>query len=239
MHITQFMKASKLQHTLYRSFFLFILVLTAHQASAQIDYKYGLNRTGFRLGLGVGLATINTHYQSNPAQVVGVGSLDYDFSPYFSIGLEAQGGQLKGVDNLGHLYYQTSTNQYLDANVNFKVAIGAISDFDALNNFQDALKNIYIGAGVGRLRTDNTFIIYSSQVRPQYTMAILQMWSFPFNLGTNINLRGPNGADRFSINPNFQFSYVNNYYLDGYRTSDFSHLKGFYNVTSIRLKYKF
>ncbi|MEO6521693.1 MAG: hypothetical protein ABIN91_08445 [Mucilaginibacter sp.] len=233
------MKAKQLSQIKYKLCCFIILILTVQQASAQVDYSFGLNKKGFRLGIGVGLSTINTHYQSNPAQIVGVGSLDYDFNPYFSIGLEAQGGYLKGVDKLGHLYYQTSKNQYLDANINFRVAIGLISDFYAKNNFQDIVKNIYIGAGVGRLRTSNTFTIYPSQVPPQYTMPILQMWSFPFNLGTNINIRGSSGADRFSINPNFQFSYVNNYYLDGYRTSDFSHLKGFYKLTSVRVKYKF
>lgn len=215
--------------------------LSIKPAMAQVDYNYGINKKGFRLGLGVGLAALNTHYNSNPAQLVGIGSLDYDFNPYFSIGIEAQGGHLKGVDDLHHLYYKTSTDFYLDGNVNLRFGLGLITDFESHNRFQDAVKNIYIGAGVGRIRTNNTFT-YNDDLAPyapEDPRPIWQMWDFPFNVGTNIDLR-LNGRDRFSINPNFQFTYVNDYYLDGYRTSiEHSHLKGFYNLTSIKLKYKF
>jgi hypothetical protein len=240
------MKAKKQWITLYgfagAVLFLIINILGVKQASAQVDHFYGLNNSGFRIGIGGGVGTLITHYNSNPPSPVGIGSLDYDFSPYLSIGLEAQGGVLKGVDNLHHLYYKTSTDNYLDANINFRVAVGFFDNFYASNAFQDAVKRIYLGAGFGRIRTSNKFT-YNDDLAsygPESTVAKVQATAFPFNVGTNIDLPGVLGLDRLSLNPNFQFTYVDSYYLDGYRTSvEHSHLKGFYNLTSIKLKYKF
>jgi hypothetical protein len=223
------------------AFFMIINVATVEKASAQVDHYYGQNDKGFRLGIGAGVGILATHYHANPAQIVGIGSLDYDFSPYLSIGLEAQAGYLKGEDKLNHLYYQTSKDQFLDANVNIRVAVGQFYDFDANNAFQDAIKRIYIGVGVGRIRTDNTFTTNESLAayKPEAVKPILQMWAFPANFGTNIDLHVL-GADRLTLNPNYQFSFVNDYYLDGYRTSvTYSHLKGFYNLVTLKLKYKF
>ncbi len=227
---------------LFAATFVLLSTLTVNRASAQIDHYYGLNNSGFRISAGVGIATEMTHYSSNPGQLAAIGSLDYDFNPYLSIGLQAQAGNLKGVDAVNHLYYSSSKNQYLDANINMRVALGEFDDFEALNAFQDAVKRIYFGLGIGRIRTDVTFTHNGTNPSPapESVEPIVQAWSFPLNIGTNIDLHGALGIDRLSLNPNFQFNYVNSYYLDGYRTSvTFSHLKGFYNLTSLSLKYKF
>lgn len=57
-------------------------------AFSQIDYYYGKNATGLRIGGGIGVSTLMTHYSSNPPSVGFVGDIDYAFNPYFSIGTD-------------------------------------------------------------------------------------------------------------------------------------------------------
>src|ERR1700744_2004340 len=110
------------------SVFLFsaALLFSSLPAYSQIDFFYGKNTHGLRLGVGGGAAVLITHYNDNPPQGVLTGTLDYNFNPYLSVGFEGQYGQLKGIDdhNPHHLYYTSSTNKYKAANFNIKVAVG-------------------------------------------------------------------------------------------------------------------
>lgn len=221
--------------------FLLMDFLNINKSYGQIDYNYQRNNSGLRLGAGVGLATLITHFSSNPAKGVAIGSLDYDFSPYLSVGLEGQYGTLQGIDQVHHLPYYSSTDTYLQGNFNVKVAVGLFDDFYSENGLQDAIKRIYIGAGFGQIKTNITFVDNPDREFTKYGSVVPKgrFWCFPFNIGTTIELPGVLGYDRLSVNPNFQFNYVNSLYLDGFQSSQYSYLKGFYNLTSIKLKFKF
>jgi hypothetical protein len=225
------------------AFFAFVLInlFNPKAAYSQIDNNYDLNNSGFRLGIGGGVTTLMTHYHEDPFKGVFIGSLDYDVNPYLSLGLEAQAGTLEGIDDVYHLYYASSTDNYLAGNFNVRVAVGQFSDFYSENGFTDALKRIYIGAGVGEIHTNIKFTYNPGLAATKYgdPQPYGNYYIFPFNFGTNIDLPGVLGRDKVSINPNYQFNYVNSLYLDGFQSSQYSHLKGFYSILSIKLKYKF
>jgi hypothetical protein len=105
----------------------------------------------------------------------------------------------------------------------------------------DALKRFYIGVGGGLIKCDVAFPAddpsvgapsYSDQKQGTYP-------TFAFDLGTYIDLPGVWGTDKLEICPQFQFSYVSSPYLDGFQSKQTSTLKGFYNVASLSIRYKF
>lgn len=221
--------------------FVAVNVLSTKQALGQIDYYYGLNKTGIRISAGVGATNLYTHFNQHPVKIAYIGSLYYDINPYISFGLEAQYGILQGIDNLHHLRYYSSTDKYFSGTANIRVALGAFDDFESNNAFSDAVKRIYIGVGGGAIRAKNVLVgntgttstIYGlPETRGRYLL-------IAGNLGTYIDLPGVLGLDRLEINPNLQFNYVNSLYLDGFRSTATSNLKGIYSIASVNLRYKF
>lgn len=228
----------------FLAFFLFAVAVISRptRVYGQIDYYYGRNNRGVRISAGVGAATLVTHFNHNPPQLTYLGSLDYDFSPFLSFGFEGQYGKLRGEDDVHHLRYYSSTNKYISATANFRVAFGQFFNFERRNDLHDIIERLYLGVGAGVIHNKITFedhpdgsssTIYGDP-HPYGNYLLI-----PMNLGTNIDLPGVLGIDRVSINPNFQLNYVNSLYLDGFQSSQYSSLKGFYNVVSVKLKYKF
>ncbi|WP_448702726.1 outer membrane beta-barrel protein [Mucilaginibacter sp. AW1-3] len=229
--------------SLYISVITLLVIFSPAPAYSQIDFFYGKNTHGLRIGGGVGATWLATHYNTNPAQLTYVGNLDYNFNPYFSIGIEGQYGTLKGVDTHEppHLYYTSSTNKFASVNINIKAGVGLIDDFYPNNAFQDAVKRIYIGVGYGTMK--NKIALTTEPTLEAYAYGTPQPYAYvptvPFNLGTYIDLPNVFGYDRLEINPNYQLTYIPSMYSDGFISNQYSHLKGFYNMVSLSLKYKF
>lgn len=241
------MKAQQLFVIQYKmhliAFALFTLtgIFNSKKAYCQVDYTYGLNNSGVRIGAGVGLAALNTHFSQNPHILNYIGSLDYDFNPYLSVGLEGQYGTLQGIDAVHHLYYYSSTDKYFSGTANIRVGLGEFDDFSTQSRWGDALKKFYLGVGMGAIKTDNKLTVNDNTASTAYGSAVPQgkYLLIPINVGTNIDLLNVLGMDRISLNPNFQVNYVNSLFLDGFQSTQASTLKGFYNVVSVKLKYKF
>lgn len=225
------------------SIIILIVIFSSAPAYGQIDFFYGKNTSGLRIGGGVGGAALVTHYNNNPIQLVYIGNLDYNFNPYFSVGIQGEYGTLKGVDDYSphHQYYTSSTNRYRAVNFNVRAGLGLIDDFYPKNAFQDAVKRIYIGVGYGVMKDRITFTYDPS--RAQYAYGEVHPYDYvrvvPFSLGTYIDLPNILGNDKLEINPNYQFTYMPSMYSDGFISSQYSHLKGFYNMVSVTLKLKF
>jgi len=220
-------------------------------AYSQIDYSYGINKKGLRIGLGAGAASLKDYWGDQPLGPAGILTIDYNLSPYFSIGLDNQFGILVGNDNQAHYAFLKSTNTYAASNFNMKFGLGLISDFPSTNGFSDAIKRLYLGFGAG--------IVYSSVILKDRTdglvvpsdgEVLLAKYSatsntrvgtfvcFPLNFGTNIDLPGVLGNDRLELNPNFQYTLVASKVFDGYQPNSQSN-NGAYALLSLSLKYKF
>lgn len=243
-----------LKHKVYLfSFFVLITagLFSSLPAYSQMDYNYGITKKGFRLGLGAGGTILETYWGSTPISPAGVLDLDYNTSPFFSIGLNVQYGLLVGVDDQKHYAYLKSTNTYTAASLNFKVALGQFSHFHSSNGFGDALKRLYLGTGVGAVYSKvilaDRFDGLQVNTDTEVLLARISQYSntragtfmlVPVNFGTNIDLLGVFGNDKLEINPNFQYNLVMSKVFDGMQPNDKSG-NGGYGIFSISLKYKF
>jgi hypothetical protein len=233
-----------LKHKTYLFSFIVLMlvsILSALPAYSQVDYYYGRNNSGFRFGIGGGVSMLNAHYTSNPPSPVFTSNLDYDINPYFSIGIEGQFGQLVGKDPLGKQYYSSSTDSYAQGNFNFRVSIGAFNNYETFTGLQDAIKRLYIGAGIGFLQTNIKYGPHTSAAVEEQPAELNGHFPvIPINIGTNINLPGVLGLDKLELNPNYQYDYANTTYLDGIGPSKFSKVSSSgYGLISLSLKYKF
>jgi hypothetical protein len=216
-------------------------ILSGSRAFAQIDYAYGRNLKGIRLSAGVGFAYLQTHFSQNPTIANFVGNLDYDFSPYFSIGGEGQAGNLQGIDSKQHLPYSSSTNKYLSVSINAKAALGLIYDSQTESVLQNAIKRLYIGAGIGAFKNDITLTApYDPNIKAYATFTKDKCLVFPFSFGTNIDLLGLTKKDILTLNPEYQFDVIHSPYADGYiSTANSKTTVGYYTMLSLKLRYKF
>jgi len=244
-----------LKHKAYLlSVFLLISagIFSALPAYSQIDYTYGINQRGFRFGVGAGAASLQTYWGEQPIKPAAVLTLDYNVNPYFSLGVEAEYGQLVGIDNKKHYAYLQSTNTYTAGNFNIKIAVGQVSDFNSKNGFTDALKRIYLGVGVGAIyssvvltnRSDGLVVppaegamvlATKTQFSNERTGTFMNI---PVNFGTNIDLPGVLGLDKLELNPNFEYNFVNSKIFDGYEPNA-KVANGAYALVSLSIKYKF
>ncbi len=211
-------------------------------ALAQIDYGYGRNLQGLRLGAGGGVTQLHAHYNSNTPIGCFIGTLDYEFNQYFSAGIEGQIGTLQGIDNStpATLYISSSTNSFKSINFNLKFGLGLIKNFDADNNFPDAVKRIYLGIGAGVMKSNMAFT-YNYDVSG-YTYGYKPYGYFrvvPFNIGTFIDIGHFLGNDRVEINPNLQLMYISSPYPDGFNTDPDNEITGFYSMLSLTARLKF
>jgi hypothetical protein len=226
-------------------------------AHAQLDFYYGKNSKGFRVGVGPCFSMLKQHYDLNPPSLGFAADIDYAFDPYVSVGVNFQSGTLLGQDaSQKQFYYFQSSDKYTFYNLNFKVGVGYFKDFSSQTAFMDAVKRFYVGLGVGQISTNNV-LTYNPNVspstvypdinndlgpdltKPNGKMQKGSFMAYTLFLGTYIDLPNLWGVDKIELCPNFQFSYVGTPYLDGYLPRANSATFGFFNVTALTVRYKF
>jgi len=213
-------------------------------AYSQIDYFYGVSQKGLRVGVGLGVAKLQSNWSQSAMSPAGVLNLDYDLSPYFTIGLNTSFGQLSGTDAENKLYFTKDKVIFAGGSLTFKVALGQFSDFKPRNGFQDAMKRLYIGIGVGEVYSNATLTRHTdgkglpgiqvanladgkllNEPGPSYKTTNSGndypvngiLMQIPISFGTNIALRGFLGNDKVELNPNFQYVFVQSPMFDGYQ----------------------
>lgn len=208
-------------------------------AYSQVDYNYGINKKGFRLGIGLGASQLQSNWSATSIGPAGILNFDYDLSPYFTIGIDGSFGQLSGTDAENKLYFSKTSVIFASGSLTFKVALGQFSDFKTKNGFQDALKRIYLGVGVGEVYSNVTLTphndgkglssLYLPGLAIGKTVTPLKYTSkgtftgngtftqVPVSFGTNIALRGFLGNDKVELNPNLQYVLVLSPLFDGYQ----------------------
>lgn len=239
-------------------------ILFTRPAFSQADYYYGINKKGFRLGVGAGATMLQSNWSSSPVGVAGIVSLDYDITQYFSVGIEGVFGTMKGQDDAGKLYFYQSNVNFTNGDLNFRVAVGQFTDFATRSAWGDVVKRIYIGAGIGAVYSQAVLKNHNDgkgltsiqngavlpNTKPQSSGGLKGTGTFtsvPVNFGTNIALRGFLGSDKVELNPNLQYTFVMSPLFDGYQPSSVdvpaSHISKngnqAYFIGSLSLRYKF
>lgn len=168
----------------------------------------------------------------------GYGTLDYHITPYVTIGLEVQKGELAGGDITFDKNNRQFINSYMAGTGNLKFALGEILTSYQLNNtLLYNLRGLYAGVGFGYIKNKISNVRYYGE--NYYDGADTSVEGLvPFNLGINFYLPDQWGHTRFAINLNLQHTIAIGEGLDGYGSSGAKH-NDMYTYFSAGLKYHF
>lgn len=196
------------------------------------------------VGAGAGLTQSFTEVAKHDFGLAGYGMLDYLFTPFISLGLEVQKGEINGGDFRTDLRNRQFVNSYSAFSVVGKVSLGALVD-DRYDGVSDLLKGLYFGPGVGLINNSTLFTTGLSPSNPDRTMtaeiASKDVY-FPLNLGINVYFANAEGFYRYALNFNYQGNITLGEGLDGYDDSSAEFKSGkfdMYTFFSVGLKYNF
>lgn len=211
--------------------FLTVLVFIGLSGSAQKNY-YKL-----KVGAGAGAALAFADLQKKKLSFAGYGTLDYQITPFVSIGGEFQKGELAGGDILFDDFNRQFINSYLSATVNLKVSLGEfMTDYQRRNNFLNVLSGVYGGVGLGAIKNKISNVrYYWETVYPGDDESTDEL--IPVNLGIDFNIADRWGYNRYGINVNLQTNFTLGEGLDGYDAGGRSN--DIYSFLSVGLRYHF
>jgi len=196
------------------------------------------------IGGGGGITQSFTEVKEHAFGIGGYGSLDYMFTPFISIGLEAQMGQINGGDYKTDPGNKQFTNSYKAVSANGKIYLGSIIDND-YSSLYNNIKGIYIAGGIGKMKNDVTYVIPLEIDNTTYFVqrpSTLSSVFFPVDLGVNFYFADAQGFYRYALNINYQANILLNEYMDGYDDSKVTFKGGnpdIYTFLSVGLKYNF
>lgn len=216
----------------------FALSIPALPTSAQSNF-YKLS-----IGGGAGITQSFTEVKEHAFGIGGYGSLDYMFTPFLSIGLEAQMGQINGGDYKTDPGNKQFTNSYKAVSANGKIYLGSIIDND-YSSLYNTIKGLYIAGGIGKMKNDVTYVVPVEIDNNSYFVQRTSPSSsvfFPVDLGINYYFANFAGFYRYAVNVNYQANITLNEYMDGYDDSKVTFKGGnpdIYTFFSVGLKYYF
>lgn len=223
---------------IYKKLILSLLFVAVYYiGNAQIQYiPASIHRLSFTLGGGV--TNLYGDLKTRVFKPAARGNFDYNFTPFISAGVEGQyglfaGGNLDVSGKDGGLY---SESNYWAVMANVRAALGQLLPVPE-NKFSELIGGIYLGSGVGYVKSDirsiknNTFVMSNGSIRYNTGDVII-----PINLGINADLP----VYRMGINLNFQYNIGTSDALDGY---DF-HVRSntdndAYSFVSLAIRYYF
>lgn len=196
----------------------------------------------FSVGAGAGLTQSFADVRKHDIGPAGYITADYMFSPFLSLGLELQAGQINGGDKKTDPYHRQFINNYKSITGNGKVYLGAFTDYQR-KPFLNAIKGLYAGAGLGvilnqvdAVRTDP--VTGARYPGPNESKDLC----IPLNLGINFYFPDFEGNYRYILNFNYQGNITLGEGLDGYDDSAIRLKTGnpdVYTYFSVGFKYNF
>lgn len=208
---------------------LFCLLALNYSSFAQKNF-YKLS-----VGAGAGFAITFADLDKKPLSFAGYGTVDYHFTPYLSLGVELQKGELAGGDIIFDPNHQQFVNSYISGTVNFNLSIGEfIADRQRNIPIYNFLSGLYAGFGLGLIKNDLSNVrYYGDDYFPGESKSTEEI--MPINLGYKINFPDKWGYDRYGLKINFQTTIDFGEGLDGYTTPVVKY--DYYSFFSVGLKY--
>jgi hypothetical protein len=229
-----------------KSFFItFLCLLMAISGFAQSNF-YKLS-----LGGGVGVTQSFTDVEKHSLGGSIYGTADYYFTPFISLGIEGQIGQINGGSVTTDPSNRQFINNYKSATINGKIFLGNFIDY-SYSQSSNLLKGFYFGSGIGVIKNSMKDIVrYKDDDKS--TVGINESYTFPgqnnsynvdipLNIGLNVYFADYNGNYRYTLNFNFQSNITIGEGLDGYNDSSIKFRNNnpdIYNFLSVGVKYNF
>lgn len=226
--------------------FLKVIYLTIFLLSVSFFSNAQSNYFKWSYGFGAGVNYSRTDVVNGNWGHTLTGNIDHHFTPFVSLGLEAQYGMIQGGDIVTDPYNRQFVNKYRGINANLKIALGEFIDYNQ-TDFLYKIKGLYLGTGLGAISNKITDIV---RYRPSYSDDAgdgpfpgkdksVSLW-VPINLGINFYFNDKWGSIRYALNLNAQTNFTFGEGLDGYDDSP-SKFENYnpdvYNVYSIGFKY--
>jgi len=198
------------------------------------------------IGAGAGATYGLTDLGNSELAFAWYGEGDYLLSPFISVGLHAQKGEVNG-----HGFDNSFKNNYYAGNLNAKVRLGQFMGLPdnysnytlGASNLQRIITNVYIGAGAGLLKNrisrnlTTDYINYLSNNGGEVAENRSGIhFIVPLNIGVDIPFGRTLYGPKWAINVNYQHNLTFNDNLDGIINKQKSDQYGF---MSIGVKYAF
>ena len=197
-------------------------------------------------GLNVGGNTAFADLKDKPMSQTIALSFDYNLTPFMSVGLEYQTGNLKGGNKETDAHRRYFSNNYTAFSVGGKLQLGQVVDFES-NNILYAIRGLYSGIGVGIIKNKMKDVVRYQP--PTYTYQFpgddkSTNIIIPVNTGINFNLLDRWGYTRYIFNINYQLNVTIGEGLDGYNDASlnkggskaWSNIPDMYGVASVGIK---
>lgn len=210
---------------------LFLLFFTLKIFAQTNFYK-------FSVGGGVGTTLAFADVQNKIFAFAGYGVIDYQLTPYLTIGLELQKGEIAGGDITYDPNNRQFINSYLAGSANFKFQLGEVLTAHQLNNnFLYNIRGLYAGLGFGYIKNKISNVrYYGDNFYPGADNS--KEGIVPLNLGINFYLPDNWNYTRYVLNVNFQTTMAIGEGLDGYGHSS-PERNDIYTYFSVGVKYNF
>ncbi|MEJ5962172.1 hypothetical protein [Pedobacter immunditicola] len=218
------------------------IILTSLLLAFSISVAAQSNFYKLSIGGGAGFTRSYTDLQEHNYGEAFYGTADFFFTPFLSLGFEAQNGTVKGGQSNLEPSGLRFKNSYRSATANGKVYLGAIIDYQH-STFLEQIKGLYLGAGVGLIQNRNFDLKRSNRDEPDRVYkAFSKEAIIPLNLGLNYYLHNKNGHYRYVLNANYQTNITLGEGLDGYDPSTIRFENGkpdVYTYLTLGMKYNF
>lgn len=196
------------------------------------------------IGAGAGVTQSYTDVAKHDYGLAAYGAFDYYFTPFLSLGLEGQMGEINGGDYYTDPHNRQFINSYKTFALNGKVYLGSMIDYQR-SSFANAIKGLYAGAGVGVVMNKMRFIVREKPDASGYVFPgkdTSKDLLVPLNLGIAFNFMDRYGYYKYGLNFNYQANIALGEDLDGYDDSPLKFKSGnpdIYTYFSVGLKYHF
>lgn len=201
------------------------------------------------MGVGAGATQAYADVQKVIQKPTIIGSLDYNLSPFSSIGVEVQKGNISGGNKVSDPHLRYFDNSYLAVILGGKVQLGQFVDFES-SGFLNTLKGFYVGAGLGMVKSKMADVVRQKPLDPNnveggyYTFPGLDASTdlmLPINTGISFNIMDRWRFTKYILGINYQFNPMFGEGIDGYNDppAKFRNGRDYYGVASFSIKYCF
>lgn len=202
-------------------------------AQAQIGFNY------HEYSLGIGAGITKTYAGVSKVQTKGAFHVDFDYyhTPFVIFGVQGQMGTLAGGDRETDRLGRAFTNKYTSLILQGNLQAGEFIDYSN-NVILNAVKNLYVGSGVGLLFNDITYIERIDPGNPEtYYDGLDKSMNLlvPLKFGYEFKIFNAFDEPQLRVDLSYQTNIVFDQGLDGYNSP--SHRPNVYNYISVGLKY--
>lgn len=195
----------------------------------------------FSLGAGYGITVAKAGEQTLTSSNAVELNLAYQFTPFYSITLEGQIGQLTGGDALHDTYSKQFVNNYNAVILHADLQLGELINYDQ-SPFLNVVKDFYFGTGLGILSNKISSIqTVSRDTNYKATFTYLPSSTniiVPIRLGYEFKIFNGYNEPQYRFDINYTFNTAFSAGLDGYSNPYSSSIK-YYNYISVSFKFGF